>query len=344
MIPLEEVFIIAEAGVNHNGHLKNAFKLIDLASNAGANAIKFQNYKTEELIQSGLSKETYQIENDDDSETQYEMLKRFELDQESTKKLLDYAKEKKIMFMSTPYDKASVDLLLNLKLSILKIGSGEITDLPFLNYVASKHLPIILSTGASTLDEVKDAVDTIYVHHTDLILLHCTSSYPALMRDVNLKAMISLKKEFDCRVGYSDHTLDNTVSIAAVAMGGEVIERHITLDKSMDGPDHKASLNEGEFTALVKSIRDLEKALGDGIKKPVDSELETRSMGRRSIVTRKPIRKGEIITASMLSTKRPGTGMLPSKMLKVIGKRAAQILNEDHLLEPNDVENFYEKN
>jgi N,N'-diacetyllegionaminate synthase len=342
MVPLDEVFIIAEAGVNHNGNLDNAFKLIDLASRAGANAIKFQNYKTEELIQSGLTKETYQIEGDSDSETQFEMLKRFELDRESTRKLMDYADEKKIMFMSTPYDKDSVDLLVNLDLKVLKIGSGEITDLPFLKYVASKKLFVILSTGASTMNEVQDAVDTIYSYHKNLILLHCTSSYPALMRDVNLKAMLSLQKGFDCHIGYSDHTLDNTVSIAAVAMGAKVIERHITLDKNMDGPDHKASLNEREFTTLVNSIRDLEVAFGDGIKRPTDSELETRAMGRRSIVTRISISKGEVITESMLSTKRPGTGMLPYKMFEIIGKRTTQALKEDYLIEPTDVENYDE--
>jgi N-acetylneuraminate synthase len=328
----KRTFIIAEAGVNHNGILDNAIKLIDLAYSAGVDAIKFQNYRTEELSQRELLKESYQAEGDNDKETQYEMLKRFELDKEFTVNLMNYAEEKGIMFMSTPYDRESVDLLLDLGLDILKIGSGEITDLPFLDYVASKNIPLIISTGASTLKEVDEAVNIIIKHHSDLTLLHCTSSYPAPMKEVNLRAMLTIKDKFNLVVGYSDHTLGSEVPIAAVAMGAKIIEKHITLDKNMPGPDHKASLNEDELTYMVQCIRNLEEAMGDGIKKPTSSEQETISMGRRSIVTQCFIPKGEVITASMLGSKRPGTGLPPANIVKILGKCAKKDIKKDCLM------------
>ena len=336
----KETFIIAEAGVNHNGIFNNAIKLVDMAKSAGADAIKFQNYKTEELTQYDLLKETYQTEGNNDKETQYEMLKRFELDKESTIKLMNYAKDQDIMFISTPYDRASVNLLVDLKVPIIKIGSGEITDLPFVNYISSKQIPIILSTGASTIKEVEKATNEVYRYHSNLTLLHCTSSYPAPIEEVNLKAMLTLKDSFKCAVGYSDHTLGVEVSIAAVALGAKVIERHITLDKGMLGPDHQASLDLEEFSYLVQCIRNIEKAMGDGIKKSTHSEQETISMGRRSIVTRCFIPKGTAVTEAMLGSKRPGTGLPTENLDKIFGKYTKYDIEADSLVKLEDFEDY----
>ena len=339
--PDKSVFIIAEAGVNHNGDPDLAMELIDAAARSGADAVKFQHYKTEQIVQWGLRKETYQLESKADTETQFDMLKRFELDRDATVKLVDYARKKGITFLSTPFDRDSVDLLMEFNVPVIKIGSGEISDLPFLGYVASKKKPMIVSTGASTLSETKEAVQCIYKYHKELTLLHCTSCYPAAMQDVNLNSMKTLMDEFDCPIGYSDHTLGITVSIAAVALGAKVIERHITLDKNMKGPDHKASLDGSELKMMVTAIRDLEVAMGNYEKQPVANEHEVISLGRRCIHANAKIMQGEIISAKMLTTTRPGTGISPSMMQDVIGKRAARNLEEDQMINPSDVEGLY---
>lgn len=338
MFGFDKTFIIAEIGVNHNGNIDNAIRLIDQAVLAGADAVKFQHYKTEKIIQKDLRKESYQVKDKSDSETQYEMLKKYELGRDATIQLIEHASNKNIMFISTPYDTESVDLLVELDISAIKIGSGEITDIQFLGYVASKNIPIILSTGASTLDEVKAAVNCIYKHNRELILLHCTSCYPTAMQDVNLNAMKTLMDEFNCQIGYSDHTLGITISIAAVAMGAKVIERHITLDKNMDGPDHKASLDGEEFKKMITAIRDLEDALGSHVKQPVISEKETINLGRRSIHTTMEIKKGDTFFANMLINKRPGTGISPGKIDEIIGMHAAHDIDVDCILRPQDIE------
>lgn len=338
MFNLDKVFIIAEVGVNHNGDMEMAFKLIDIAVESGADAVKFQNFKAEYLVKRTLPQETYQKINYRTDESQFEMLKKYELTKEDTINLKKYAEQRGIEFISTPYDKYSTDLLEGLEVDIYKIGSGEITDIPFLEHVARKNKTVILSTGASTMDEVEKAVLVITKVNKDLILLHCTSCYPTKLEDVNLNAMKTLMKTFDYPIGLSDHTTGINVSIAAVAMGAKVIERHFTLDKNLPGPDHKASLEPKQLKDMVKAIREVEIAFGSYEKKPCSAEAETIRMGRRSILTKTKIKKGQIITEDMLITKRPATGITPKKFPEIVGKKAKHDLEEDYILSFDDIE------
>ncbi|QAT40526.1 N-acetylneuraminate synthase [Clostridium sp. JN-9] len=332
MINSNHIFIIAEAGVNHNGDIYTAKKLIDAALEAGADAIKFQSFKAESLVTKDAPKAQYQKKNTG-SGSQYEMLKKLELSFDDHIILKKYCEEKRIMFISTPFDFRSVDLLEKLEIPIYKISSGDLTNIPFLKYIAKLNKPMIVSTGMANLGEVEMAVEAIRnIGNNEITLLHCTSNYPANYDDVNLNAMITMKNDFKLPVGYSDHTLGIEVPIAAAAMGASIIEKHFTLDKNMEGPDHKASLNPPEFKKMVSSIRNIEKALGDGIKKCNKSEEDAKRIARKSIVAGRNIAKGEVLSYENVSFKRPGTGVSPKFADKIIGKKAVCDIGIDELI------------
>ena len=329
------VFIIAEAGVNHNGLIELAYKLIDVASESGADAIKFQTFKTENLVSKNAPKAKYQKTTTNQSESQFSMLKKLELDINTHKKLINYCKKKHITFLSTPFDHESIDLLNELGLQTFKIPSGEITNLTYLRHVGSLGKEVILSTGMSTLKEIEEALLIIISAGTlkqNITILHANTMYPTPMEDVNLRVMQTIQDKFGVAVGYSDHTLGIEVDIAAVAMGASVIEKHFTLDKSMDGPDHKSSIDPEQLKVMVSSIRNIEKALGSCIKKPSKSEKPNITMARKSIVACKSIKKGELFTEKNITTKRPGTGVSPMKWDSVIGKVAKRDYQIDDLL------------
>jgi len=330
-------FIIAEAGVNHNGSLELAKKLINMAKNAGADAVKFQTFKAENIVTGKTEMANYWKKSTGKKETQLKMLKKYELSFDDFKILKRYCDRKKIIFLSTPHSEDAIDFLKPL-VPAYKIASGDLTNLPFLEKVAKKKKPIILSTGMGNLKEVKEAVETIKKSgNNKIILLHCTTSYPCPLEDVNLRVMLTLKKEFNLPVGYSDHTLGILVPIMAVAMGAKVIEKHFTLNKNLPGPDHKASLEPKEFKEMVKVIRDVEKALGSEIKKPTKSEEKIKKIVRKSIVAKTDIPKGEKIRKEMLITKRPGTGIEPKYINKVIGRITKREIKKDSLIKFQDL-------
>lgn len=332
-------FIIAEAGVNHNGDIKLAEKLVDAAMDAGADAVKFQTFKTEDVIGADAVKVQYQKETTGDEESLFEMIKKLELSKSETSQLFRYASEKGVTFLSTPFDRGSVDLLDELGVTAFKIASGEINNFPLLKYIAARHKPIILSTGMSTLEEVEKAVKAIRDEGTEeIILLHCVSCYPAGIADTNLRAMETLEQAFGLPVGLSDHSVGITVPIAAVALGACVIEKHFTLDKNLPGPDHKASLEPAELAEMVKAVRDVEKALGDGVKRLVAEEEEVKKASRRSIVAGVDIPAGTVITAEMLDIRRPGTGIESGKLHTVIGKRARQDIKAGKLIDLGELD------
>jgi len=336
-------FIIAEAGVNHNGDIKIAKKLIDVAVDAHADAIKFQTFKAENVVTSSTPKAKYQIKNMGTDESPFEMLKKLELPVSAYKELFAYCEEKNIIFMSTPFDEESADFLDSMGMGIFKIPSGEITNKPLLQHIAAKGKPILLSTGMSYLGEVEKAV--IWINDIrdgldkkpELTLLHCVSNYPASEEDSNLLAMKTMEAAFGLPVGYSDHTLGVEISIAAVAMGAKVIEKHFTLDRNMEGPDHKASLEPDELRAMISGIRKVEKALGDGIKKPTKSEAELQKVARRSLVLARDIKAGETISANDITTKRPGTGIEPEFLDFIDGMKAKKDIIADSVLKWDDL-------
>ena len=322
---MSKTLIIAEAGVNHNGSIKLAKKLIDVAKDCGVDVVKFQTFTAEKLVRFNAEKASYQKETSGEDETQFQMIEKLELDVIAHKELINYCSKRGIIFLSSPFDLDSVDLLAKLGLEIIKIPSGEIVNLPYLKKIGKLKKRIILSTGMADLGEIKDALDALISSGTekdDITVLHCNTEYPTPYKDVNLKAMQTIKKAFGVKVGYSDHTLGIEVPIAAVALGAEVIEKHFTLDKNMKGPDHKASLEPSELMAMVDGIRNTEKALGDGIKKPSKSEQKNINVIRKSIVAVKPIKKGEIFNEENIGLKRPGMGISPMKWYEVIGKTA----------------------
>ena len=330
------VFIIAEAGVNHNGDIGLAKKLIDVASHAGANAVKFQTFKAGSLVSKGAQKSDYQKKTTDEKESQFEMIQKLEIDQESHKELMSYCAGKNIIFLSTPFDHESIDLLLSLGLDVFKIPSGEITNLPYLRKVGSLRKQVILSTGMADLGEIEDAIDVLLSAGTkreSITVLHANTMYPTPMKDVNLKAMKTIGDAFDVAYGYSDHTLGIEVDIAAVAMGATIIEKHFTLDNSMPGPDHAASLEPDELSEMVRSIRNIELALGSSVKKPSESEVPNIDPARKSLVAKSVIVKGEIFSEENLTTKRPGSGISPMKWDYVIGKKATKNYDEDELIQ-----------
>lgn len=329
------VLIIAEAGVNHNGSIKTAKKLIDVAVTAGADAVKFQTFKTENLVCADAKKASYQEGTTSKDESQFEMLKKLELDVDTHNELIDYCKDKGIIFLSTPFDLDSVDLLNDLGLEIFKIPSGEITNLPYLRKIGKLKKRVILSTGMSTLYEVEDALNILIKAGTQkehITILHANTQYPTPMSDVNLKAMLTIRDTLGVKVGYSDHTLGIEVDIAAVALGAFVIEKHFTLDNSMEGPDHKASLEPNELIQMVKAIRNIEFALGCDEKKPSKSESENIQIVRKSIVASMDIKKGEEFCENNLSVKRPGTGINPMKWDETIGQTAEKDYKKDEAI------------
>lgn len=332
------VFIIAEAGVNHNGSLKRAKQLVDAAKEADADAVKFQTFITEEVLTVNAPKANYQKKSVP-GKSQFKMIKNLELSQFHFMELSQYCKKKNIMFLSTPFDTRSAELLNEIGVPAFKISSGELTNIGLLVQIAKYHKPMILSTGMSTLHEIKKAVTSIYsVGNVDLVLLHCVSNYPASFEDVNLRAIPTLANKFKPAViGYSDHTLGIEAAIAAVAMGAKVIEKHFTLDKDLPGPDHKTSIDPVELKQMIFAIRNIENALGDGIKKVRDSEIEIRRVARKSIVAAKDIKRGARITLEMLAVKRPGHGIEPNKINALIGNVAKRNINKDSLLDWADM-------
>lgn len=335
---MKRVVIIAEAGVNHNGDINNAKKLIDKAVEANVDYVKFQTFKTELCISKNAVKADYQIENtQNSSESQLEMVKKLELSFEQFIELEKYCQQKGIKFLSTGFDTDSLNFLAGLGVKIAKIPSGEITNLPYLRQVASLFPEVIISTGMATITEIKDAVKVLTdngVSKDKITVLHCNTEYPTPMEDVNLKAMLHIQRELGVPVGYSDHTLGIEVPIAAVALGATVIEKHFTLDKTLPGPDHKASLEPDELKAMVSAIRNIEKAIGgSGLKEVSKSEEKNKPIARKSIVAATNIAKGEVFSTKNLTVKRPGTGISPMQWDEVIGKEAKQSFQEDDLIE-----------
>jgi len=330
---MSRVFVIAEAGVNHNGDIEIAKQLIDAASEAGADAVKFQTFQADSLVCRTAKKAEYQLETTDRTETQYDMLKKLELTPQMHRELIEHCLKRNIMFLSTPFDLESIKLLSELGMQIYKIPSGEITNLPYLREIAKQQKKIILSTGMSSMDEVKAAVNVLKNNGTEeLTLLHCNTQYPTPISDVNLLAMVKMREETGLPVGYSDHTQGIEVPIAAAALGAEVIEKHFTLDRKMEGPDHKASLEPQELMQMVVGIRKIESALGSKIKQVSESEMTNVAIVRKSIVAAANIKRGEKYTEKNITTKRPATGISPMLWDEIIGKTADRDYKVDEMI------------
>jgi N,N'-diacetyllegionaminate synthase len=333
----DRALIIAEAGVNFNGDLALAFELIDVAADMGADLVKFQTFKAESLVSQHAKKAAYQERQTGSDETQLEMLRRLELSPADHSKLVAHCQNRGIEFFSTGFDIESLDLLLDLGLQRFKVPSGEITNLPYLRHIGRFGLPVILSTGMAKLGEVEAAIDVLEdagVSREDMTVLHCTTEYPAPFDEVNLNILATLRQSFGVQVGYSDHTQGIEVAIAAVALGARVIEKHFTLDRNLPGPDHAASLEPDELRQMVSSIRNIEMALGSGVKKPTKSERLNAEVARKSIVAARRISKGDIFTEENLSVKRPGTGMSPMRWDELINQTANRDYDVDELIEP----------
>lgn len=331
---MKKTLIIAEAGVNHNGSVVLAHQMIDAAYSAGADIIKFQTGKPELVISRFAEKAEYQKNTTGCHESQLEMCRKISLRYEDHQTLKEHCEKFGIQFLSTPFDLDSIEFLEELGCTMWKIPSGEITNLPYLIKIAETHKPIILSTGMSTLEEISDALCVLNEHGAgEITLLHCTTEYPAPIEDVNLRAMETMRQKFGLKVGYSDHTQGIEIPVAAVAMGACVIEKHFTLDRNMEGPDHKASLEPDELAEMVRAIRNVEKALGNGIKTPSPSEIKNIPIARKSIVAKKKILKGEFLTEENITTKRPGNGISPMRWNDVLGTRAVRDFGEDELIE-----------
>jgi len=337
----KHVVIIAEAGVNHNGDYEIAKKLVDAASGAGADYVKFQTFKAHKIVSKSAKKAEYQSMNiGDNDDTQYEMLKKLEMPEQWHYDLTAYASSKNIKFLSTGFDNESIDFLDKLAIPLFKIPSGEITNKPFIIHIAKKGKPVILSTGMATLEDIKNALDILNVNGISnemITVLHCNTEYPTPMKDVNLLAMNKIGKELGVKIGYSDHTLGIEVPIAAVALGAEVIEKHFTLDRNLEGPDHKASLEPSELKAMVSSIRNIELALGKGEKKPSESETKNIKIARKSIHLAADKKSGEIIGEDDLEMLRPGDGISPMETDNVIGRKVNKDLNKGHKLSLEDI-------
>ena len=328
--------VIAEAGVNHNGSIDTARRLIDVAADASANYVKFQTFKADQLVAKHADKAEYQKDVTDKDESHYEMIKKLELDRAAHEELILYCEQKGIQFLSTAFDRNSVDLLDELNISLYKIPSGEITSLPYLRHIGKIGKPVILSTGMATLKEVEDALNVLEEAGTpkdEVTVLHCNTEYPTPMEDVNLTAMLTLRDELGVKVGYSDHTLGIEIPVAAVALGATVIEKHFTLDRGLSGPDHAASLEPDELKAMVIAIRNIEKAMGDGVKKPSPSETKNIPIARKSIAAKKSIKKGDRFSDDNLTIKRPGTGISPMEWDAYMGKSADREYQMDELIQ-----------
>lgn len=330
------VLIIAEAGVNHNGDPALARQLVEVASRAGADLVKFQTFDANRLATATAAKAAYQTRNSGSQETQHSMLSRLELSRETHEDLISHCRACRIGFFSSGFDCESVDLLAQMGLDRFKIPSGEITNLPYLRHVGRYGKPVILSTGMANLGEIEAALEALERAGTRreiITVLHCTTQYPAPMAEVNLRAMLTIRDAFGVAIGYSDHTPGIEVPIAAVALGASVIEKHFTLDRTLPGPDHLASLEPAELAAMVTAIRNIESALGDGIKRPAASEVPNAQVARKSIVAARPIRAGEQFSTANLATKRPGTGMSPMRWDEVVGRRAPRDFAADEIID-----------
>jgi len=331
-----KTLIIAEAGVNHNGDLELAKQIVKAAANAGADLVKFQTFTAERLAIDSAPKADYQNQTTDQKQSQFAMLRQLELTAEMHEQLIVYCSKQGIGFFSTGFDLQSVDYLASLGADRFKIPSGEITNLPYLRHVSALGKPLILSTGMATLGEIEAALDACEMSGTPrsrITVLHCNTEYPTPMQDVNLRAMCSIRDAFGVAVGYSDHTLGIEVPIVSVALGATVIEKHLTLDRNLPGPDHKASLEPDEFAAMVCAIRNIEQAMGDGIKRPSSSEAKNKSIARKSLVAAKPIKAGERFTPVNLTAKRPGTGISPMRWDEVLGRTATRDYGADEMIE-----------
>ena len=330
---MNHVYIIAEAGVNHNGSFELACRLVDAAKDAGVDCIKFQTFKAKNLVSHTAQKAEYQKKTTGDS-SQQEMLKKLELSFEEFLQLKEYCKKVGISFLSTPFDFESIVFLKTIEMPFWKIPSGEVTNLPYLIALAQTGKPVVMSTGMCDMEEIKEAVAVLKEYGTtDIKLLHCNTEYPTPFEDVNLKAMETMRKELSLEVGYSDHTKGIEVPVAAVALGATIIEKHFTLDRNMEGPDHKASLEPKELAEMVRNIRNIEKALGLGHKVPSPSEEKNKVIARKSIVAARDIRKGEVLSEDNITVKRPGSGISPMKWFKVLGTKAIRDFVEDELIE-----------
>ncbi len=331
---MRHVCIIAEAGVNHNGNFELAKKMIDSAKEAGVDYVKFQTFNPGKLVSRFAEKADYQKETTGSNESQLEMLERLTLTKSNFKELKNYCDSIGIGFISTPFDLESIEFLNKFDMDFWKIPSGEITNLPYLEAIAKTGRKVIMSTGMSNLEEIKGAVSILEKNGVkEIELLHCNTQYPTPFEDVNLNSMLTLKSEIGKKVGFSDHTLGIEVPIAAVALGAEIIEKHFTLDKEMEGPDHRASLNPVELKQMVKAIRNIEKSLGDALKRATPSEMANKNVARKSIVAAKNIKKGEILSKENLTTKRPGNGICPMRWYDIIGTSAIRDFKEDELIE-----------
>ena len=332
-----KTFIIAEAGVNHNGSLEIAKKMIEVAKECGADAVKFQTFKAENVISKFAPKAEYQKQTTGESESQLEMVKKLELYFQDFIELKNYCDKIGIIFMSTPFDFESIDFLNSIGMEIFKIPSGEITNLPYLEKIGRLNKKVVLSTGMADLGEIEDALDILIQSGTkkeNITVLHCNTEYPTPYEDVNLRAMLAIEEAFKVNVGYSDHTLGIEIPIAAVALGATVIEKHFTLDRTMEGPDHKASLEPKELKEMITAIRNVEKALGDGIKKPSKSELKNITVVRKHIIAKRDIRKGELFSKENLTVKRTGKeGVSPMRWYELIGKKSPREFQKDEMIE-----------
>jgi N,N'-diacetyllegionaminate synthase len=331
-----KILIIAEAGVNHNGDMSIAKKLIDIAAESGADLVKFQTFRANSVVTKSALKADYQLKHSNSSESHHEMLSRLQLTEEMHQELIKHCGIRKIGFFSTGFDIESIDLLISLGQDQFKIPSGEITNLPLLRHIGQLGKKVILSTGMSDLMEVRDAIEVIVKSGTPkekITVLHCTSEYPAPMVDVNLRAMISIRDLLDVSIGYSDHTKGIEIAIAAAAMGAAIIEKHFTLDRNLDGPDHQASLDPSELKAMITAIRNIEVAMGDGVKKIAPSELGNRIVARKSIVAKVKINKGDQFTSENLTSKRPGTGISPMLWDVIIGTKSRKNYLADEIIE-----------
>lgn len=339
---MSKVIIIAEAGVNHNGSLRNAKQLIDIAAKAGADYVKFQTFKAENLVTREAVKANYQIANTSENSSQFEMLKSLEFPYEWHEELKAYATTQGIHFLSTGFDIESIDFLNNIGMIFFKVPSGEITNLPYLERIASYKKPIILSTGMADMQEIRDAIAVLEnkgVNRESITVLHCNTEYPTPMQDVNLLAMKTIEAELGLAVGYSDHTNGIEVAIAAVALGAIVIEKHFTISRDLPGPDHAASLEPEELVAMVTGIRNIEKAIsGSGIKEPSSSEIRNKVVARKSIHTRISLQAGHKVRATDLVMKRPGDGISPMKMEEIVGKVLKYELQANHKLQQSDIQ------
>ena len=332
-------FIIAEAGVNHNGDMKLAHKLIDAAAKAGADAVKFQSFITADIVTPEAQKARYQVETTGQNGGQFAMLKKLELSKDQQKELKSHCDEAGILYLCTPYEERSADLLEKISVAAYKIASTDTSNIPFLRYLARKDIPVILSTGMSSLGEVEESVNELKLYGLDgkIIILQCTSEYPAPVKDINLRAMKTMELAFGCPVGFSDHTPGIGASPWAVAAGACVIEKHFTLDRNMTGPDHPASIEPNELAELVRTIRNVEAALGDGIKRPMPSELPNKTRMQKSLVAIRSIAAGETILETDLTSKRPGNGLPPKWFDRVVGKKAARQIQKEETLELNSI-------